>query len=113
MNQTDFYKHQRKIRNILLDNNQQPIGGKWTFDDENRLKYPKDKTPPKVDFVKPNAFYLEAIAYTQKYFPENYGKLNADFIYPTTFSESKTWLQDFFKTRFSEFGAYEDAIVLK
>ena len=68
--------------------------------------------PPKVDFVKPNAFYLEAIAYTQKYFPENYGKLNADFIYPSSFAESKTWLQNFFKTRFSEFGAYEDAIVL-
>lgn len=110
--QTDFYKHQRQSRNILLEKTLKPIGGKWTFDDENRLKYPKEKPPPKINFLKANAFYDEAIAYTLKYFSYNYGKLNADFIYPTTFIESKKWLHDFFKTRFSEFGAYEDAIVL-
>ena len=111
MFQTDFYKHQRQSRNLLLDNNQKPIGGKWTYDDENRLKYPKGKTPPKVDFPKLNAFYAEAIAYTEKYFPDNYGRLNSNFIYPATHAEGKSWLEDFFKTRFSEFGAYEDAIV--
>jgi deoxyribodipyrimidine photolyase-related protein len=112
MFQTDFYKQQRISRNILLEKQQKPIGGKWTFDDENRLKYPKSKTPPKTDFLKPTNFYTEAVAYTQKYYPDNYGKLNADFIYPTTHIESKNWLKNFFKSRFSEFGAYEDAIVL-
>jgi deoxyribodipyrimidine photolyase-related protein len=111
MFQTDFYKYQRQSRNILLDTNQKPIGGKLTFDDENRLKYPKGKTPPKTNFLKPNAFYAEAIKYTKKYFPDNYGELNTDFIYPTTYAESKNWLKDFFKLRFSEFGAYEDAIL--
>lgn len=111
MFQTDFYKHQRQSRNILLTKNLKPINDKWTFDNENRYKYPKGKTPPKVDFVKPNDFYAEAVVYTKKYFPENYGRLNADFVYPTTFTESKTWLQDFFKTRFYEFGVYEDAVV--
>ena len=111
MFQTDFYKHQRQSRNILLENEQKPIGGKWTYDDENRLKYPKGKTPPKVDFLKPNGFYGEAIDYVKKYYPDNYGKLNTDFIYPTTFAESKDWLQTFFKSRFLEFGAFEDAIV--
>ena len=109
--QTDFYKHQRQKRNILLDNQQKPVGGKWTYDAENRLKYPKGKTPPKVKFLKPNAFYDEAVSYTEKNFAENYGKLNSHFIYPTTHAESKDWLQDFFTTRFAAFGAYEDAIV--
>ena len=109
--QTDFYKHQRQSRNLLLDNQQKPIGGKWTYDDENRLKYPKGKTPPKVDFPKPSVFHAEAIAYVEKYFPSNYGKLNSNFIYPATHTESKSWLNNFFRTRFSEFGAYEDAIV--
>ncbi len=112
MFQTDFYKYQRQSRNILMENKQNPVGGKWTYDDENRLKYPKGKMPPKVEFLKPNPFYTEAITYTNKYFLDNYGKLNTDFIYPTTFSESKKWLQTFFKTRFSEFGAYEDAILV-
>ena len=111
MFQTDFYKHQRISRNILIEKQQKPVGGKWTFDDENRLKYPKGKTPPKVDFPQPNNFYVEELAYTQKYFPHNYGKITDDVIYPTTHAESKSWLHNFFKLRFSEFGAYEDAIV--
>ena len=112
MFQTDFYKHQRQTRHVLLEDKQNPTGGKWTFDDENRLKYPKEKTPPRVRFAGPNDFYKEAVTYTQQHFADNYGQLNPDFIYPTTFAESKSWLQDFFKTRFEEFGAYEDAIVL-
>ena len=109
----DFYKHQRISRNILLDNAQKPVGGKWTYDDENRLKYPKGKTPPKIEFLDSNPFYSEAVTYTQKYFPENYGQLNPGFVYPTTYAESKEWLNDFFKSRFSEFGSYEDAILSK
>ena len=111
MFQTDFYKQQRQSRNILIEINKKPIGGKWTFDDENRLRYPKGKTPPKTAFLKPNSFYAEAVTYTKKYFTDNYGELNSDFIYPTAYSESKSWLKDFFKSRFSAFGAYEDAIV--
>ncbi len=111
MFQTDFYKHQRQTRSILLESNQKPIGGKWTFDDENRMKYPKGKIPPLCEALKPNHFYKEAATYTQVYFANNYGTLNPDFIYPTTFVESRAWLQDFFGTRFLEFGAYEDAIV--
>ncbi|MFX8988339.1 cryptochrome/photolyase family protein, partial [Acinetobacter baumannii] len=41
--QTDFYIHQRKRLNILIDANQKPIGGKWSYDTENRLKYPKNR----------------------------------------------------------------------
>ena len=41
--QTTFYTDQRKKRNILLDNNGGPTGGKWTFDSENRKKYPSKK----------------------------------------------------------------------
>lgn len=111
MFQTDFYKNQRLSRNILVDAQQKPVGGKWTFDEENRLKYPKGKTPPKIEFLKPNAFYTEAIAYTQQYFGAHYGELNPAIIYPTNFAESKYWLNDFFATRFSSFGDYEDAIV--
>jgi deoxyribodipyrimidine photolyase-related protein len=111
MFQTDFYKHQRQTRNILVDKDKKPAGGKWTFDDENRLKYPKGKSAPVTSFLKPDTFTTEAITYTQKYFSGNYGELDTDFIYPTNFTDSKKWLQFFFTARFAEFGAYEDAIV--
>ncbi len=113
MYQTDFYKHQRLSRGILLEGQQRPMGGKWTYDDENRLKYPNGKSVPKVESLVPNSFYSEALAYTLKYFPDNYGMLNSDFIYPTTFTESRNWLDGFLRSRFAEFGAYEDAILSK
>jgi deoxyribodipyrimidine photolyase-related protein len=109
--QTDFYKHQRKEKNILLEENQKPIGGKWTYDDENRLKYPKGKIPPKVNSLPTNSFYEAALKYTNTYYPTNYGEVSSKSLYPTTFEESKEWLNEFLKTRLLEFGAYEDAIV--
>lgn len=47
--QTDFYKQQRLSRDILMKNGK-PLGGKWTYDDENRKKYPKNKMAPAVQF---------------------------------------------------------------
>ena len=48
--QTTFYKDQRKKYSILINDNGKPLGGKWTFDIENRKKYPLKKEPPKVKF---------------------------------------------------------------
>jgi deoxyribodipyrimidine photolyase-related protein len=109
--QTDFYKFQRQKRNLLLEQDNKPLGGKWTYDDENRLKYPKGKVPPKVNFPPSNSYYSEAIQYVEVHFSGNYGGLNSTICYPVTFEESKAWLNDFFKTRFAEFGPFEDAIV--
>lgn len=111
--QTDFYKQQRQKLDILMDGNGKPMGDKWTYDDENRLKYPKDKMPPKTTPIAQNNYYQEAITYTEKNFADHYGKVNVDFLFPTTFDESKAWLDVFFQERFAEFGAYEDAIVAK
>ena len=38
-----FYVKQRKDNQILIEN-EEPIGGRWSFDHDNRKKYPKDKT---------------------------------------------------------------------
>jgi deoxyribodipyrimidine photolyase-related protein len=111
--QTDFYIKQRKKLRILLDENSSPLGGKWTYDTENRLKYPIAKKPPKVNFPSENKYYKEAVTYVNKHFPNNYGEINKHVIYPNTFDESKKWFKEFLEKRFSEFGYYEDAIVAK
>jgi deoxyribodipyrimidine photolyase-related protein len=109
--QTDFYTKQRKELKILLDENGAPVGGKWTYDAENRLKYPAAKKPPKVSLPRSNKFYEEAIAYVNEYFPNNYGEVNNNFVYPAAFDESRKWFKEFLEKRFLEFGDYEDAIV--
>lgn len=109
--QTDFYKLQRNRFRLLVDDEGKPAGGKWTFDDENRLRYPKGRTPPKVNFPVANEFWKEACDYVTMNFPSNPGQVNTSFIYPTTFTESRAWLEDFLASRLAEFGHYEDALV--
>jgi deoxyribodipyrimidine photolyase-related protein len=109
--QTDFYTQQRKHFRVLVDDQLQPLGGQWTYDTENRLKYPKKKTPPPIRFPEINSAYTEAITYVEEYFGTNPGTINREFIYPTTFKESQAWLKQFLEFRLAEFGAYEDALV--
>jgi deoxyribodipyrimidine photolyase-related protein len=108
--QTSFYKKERKDRAILMDG-KNPTGGKWTFDAENRKKYPKGKTPPVLHFPNKNTHHNEAEKYVNEKFSDNYGKLNDFVVYPITFKEAEAWLQQFFEVRFPKFGTYEDAIV--
>jgi len=109
--QTSFYKQQRKKRNILLDKAQQPIGGKWTYDSENRKKYPKGKIPPPIHFPKSSPIWQQAVDYTEKHFPDNLGEVSKDPIYPINHEEAKKWFTQFLEYRFFDFGIYEDAIV--
>jgi deoxyribodipyrimidine photolyase-related protein len=111
MFQTDFYIHQRKQRNILITADKKPVGSRWTFDDENRLKYPKGEVPPRVEFPSSDTYYQEAIQYVSKHFSNNPGELNEQFLYPCTFEAGEEWLTQFLKTRFAAFGPYEDALV--
>lgn len=109
--QTDFYIQQRKKRRILLDTDQKPVGGKWSFDADNRLKYPKGKSPPDVEFPPQDGFQAEAEKYVETHFGANYGELTRDIVYPATYEGSRKWLRQFLESRFVEFGDYEDAIV--
>ena len=58
--QTAFYKEERKRFNLLLEDDGSPTGGKWTFDADNRKKYPKKKIPPAIAFPSEDVFNLEA-----------------------------------------------------
>ena len=109
--QTTFYKDQRKKHSILIDDNGKPSGGKWTFDIENRKKYPLNKIPPKVTFPNSDEYYEEAKSYVKNYFSDHLGELSKSPIYPTSFESTKDWLHQFFEHRFFEFGDYEDAIL--
>lgn len=111
--QTDFYQRQRKRLGIMLDKEGGPVGGKWSFDTENRLKYPKKKTPPHIDFPELNEWVKEARAYVERKFSDHYGESSSSFSYPVDFAGARTWFRRFLETRFEEFGLYEDAMVKK
>ena len=109
--QTDFYIHQRKHRKILLEADGKPIGGKWTFDADNRMKFAKKEVAPAVNFPLASSHIKEATKYVQKHFPNNYGSIEAPHFFVSSFKEAESWLTNFLKNRFDKFGVYEDAIV--
>lgn len=111
--QTSFYIEQRKKLNILLDTNGNAEGGKWSFDTDNRKKYPKNKQAPIIKPLVADSYFLEAKEYIIQNFKDNIGQIPDKPIYPHTHQSSKDWLTVFLKERMHEFGPYEDAIVEK
>lgn len=104
-----FYIFQRRKLGLLLDDLGKPIGGKWSFDVENRKKLPKQiRAPAAVKFTQTKEV-KEAISYIQKKYSDNPGIVES-FNYPTTHALAKKALRDFLKNRLVRFGEYEDAI---
>ena len=111
--QTSFYIEQRKKLGVLLDEQGNAEGGKWSFDTENRKKYPKAKVPPKIERLEADSFFKEAKSYVKKHFKDNPGEFPELPIYPHTHKSSDRWLDLFLEERMQEFGPYEDAMVQK
>ena len=107
----DFYKSQRRRLNLLMEGDQ-PLGGKWSYDEDNRKKVPKNlvSSVPSLMQLKRSHIDKEAVKYVQEKYPTNIGNVD-NLIYPTTHSSARRWLDDFLNNRFSLFGDYEDAIL--
>lgn len=105
-----FYAEQRKKFNILVENGK-PVNGKWSFDSENRKSIPKDIAIPKLPTSETDKKYIdEAKKYVNDNFKSNPGS-NENFYLPISTATSKKWLDDFLKTKFDNYGSYQDAIV--
>lgn len=109
--QTTFYKQQRKKLRIWVDENNKPFGGKWTYDSENRKKYPKGKRPPNVFYPSHSNQWKKAIDYVEHLFPDNPGEISKSPLFPINHEDSNAWLDQFLEFRFYDFGIYEDAIL--
>jgi deoxyribodipyrimidine photolyase-related protein len=104
-----FYESQRKSFDILLDKNKKPIGGKWSFDAENRKKLPKDLSPPPILRAKLTEHSENVIKFVDQEFSDHPGE-SSDFWLPTTRKESLKWLKHFIDEKLNLYGDYQDAI---
>ncbi|MEO0633053.1 MAG: cryptochrome/photolyase family protein [Pseudomonadota bacterium] len=107
----EYYKSQRRRLDVLVQDDE-PVGGQWSFDEDNRKKVPKkllDQLPvldwPQHDEIDENARQI-----VQNDFPDAWGSLDTLY-YPTSHDAAARWLDQFMERRFAEFGDYEDAIV--
>ena len=107
--QANYYKKARKEMDILIEN-QKPVGGKWSFDDENRKKLPKGYIIPKLPVIKERSDSDEISNFINTEFNDHPGNINN--IFPYTTEQALDWLDTFFEERFKDFGPYEDAIFM-
>ena len=105
--QANYYKQMRKKMNLLLEDDK-PIGGKWSFDEDNRKKLPSGYEIPKLPIIKPYKEFSEISNVININFSNHPGELHSWM--PHSYEQIVEWLEIFFKERFNEFGHYEDAI---
>lgn len=106
-----FYKQLRKDKNVLIDNDGEPTGGKWSFDEDNRKKIPKGTELPEDLRKFGNTETSAAADWAEHVNAETYGE--AGCWLPYTHSGAEEYLQDFLTTRFEHFGPYEDAFTTR
>ena len=104
-----FYEMQRKRLGVLLEPDGGPLGGRWSYDAENRKKLPKGISVPEEPCCSPSSFVVSA---QQQLAEEPLPRLGSDalFAYPVSHADAERWLDQFLEVRFQQFGAYEDAI---
>ncbi len=106
---SQFYTWQRKRLDILVEGDQ-PVGGRWSFDADNRKKAPADLVVPAAPQSAATAHTSEAMEWVGAAFPDNPGRVET-FGWPTERAQAAAWLTSFLEQRLTGFGPYEDAMV--
>lgn len=105
----DFYRWQRRRTGILMDG-QNPAGGRWNFDADNRKPLPRGgldipplESPPRDELTDTTIDDVTA------FLPDLSGDAS-DFWLPVTPAEARSHLERFVAERLERFGPYEDAM---
>ncbi|PZO82324.1 MAG: cryptochrome/photolyase family protein, partial [Micavibrio aeruginosavorus] len=104
-----FYREMRKRHNILMDGND-PVGGQWNYDPENREPPKEDQNVPKPFSVSPDEVTLACIKLVRERFGDHFGDLE-HFHYAVTRADALSALQHFIDERLPKFGTYQDAML--
>jgi len=106
----NFYKGVRKKLDLLMDEHQKPLGGQWSFDEDNRKKIPKGQALPEL--YKPcESTYISLLKPMIKAkFAHHPGEVE-DVWMPLTRVDALKNIDYFLAIKFENFGVYEDAIL--
>ena len=106
-----FYRQMRKTHQVLLDQDGNPEGGQWNFDENNRKPFSK-KGPglitPLMEFSI-DEITKEVIDYVNVVYKDHPGSIEK-FNWPVTRSQALEALSDFVENRLANFGIYQDAM---
>ena len=105
-----FYREMRKRHDVLMDGDE-PVGGQWNLDHDNREAFPKSGPGAHSE---PHRFTQDettqaVCALVAERFADHPGSLD-HFTLPVTRSDALTMLRDFVARQLPLFGKYEDAM---
>lgn len=103
-----FYRWMRKRLGLLLDAEGKPVGGKWSYDAENRKSIPKDARPPEAPRFEPDEITREVMEQVEGW-RERWGSVEG-FRWPVTRAQALEVLERFVSERLGEFGDYQDGM---
>jgi deoxyribodipyrimidine photolyase-related protein len=87
----------------------QPVGGQWNFDPQNRKPLAKGITPPRAPRFEPDAITRAVIALVADRFGDHFGSTDG-FALPVTAADARQALDDFVQHRLPQFGDWQDSM---
>lgn len=105
-----FYRRMRKAHQLLLDEQQKPLGGKWNYDAENRKKFSNadlNALPNPLLFANP---VLSILARLERHDVATIGEAQSPLIWPINRSQALTLLAHFCRVCLPYFGHFQDAM---
>jgi deoxyribodipyrimidine photolyase-related protein len=106
-----FYRAMRKHFNVLMDDGDQPAGGKWNFDKQNRKSLPDDVALPDSPNYSVDDITQDVIDMVNNW-DVCVGQTDG-FNYAVTHRQAEVALDHFVKVRLEQFGPYEDAMTTR
>lgn len=105
----NFYREMRRKTGLLMDGDE-PEGGQWNYDHDNRASPDKDMAPPPAPRFAPDDVTGEVIEMVERRFADHFGSLD-HFGWPVTSDQAEEALDTFIEQRLPDFGTYQDAMV--
>lgn len=103
-----FYRDMRRETGLLMDGDE-PEGGQWNYDKDNRKSLPDTVNIPERAFVEPDAMTQAVLDLVEESFPDHFGDLEP-FGYAVTASDAQAQLDWFIENGLPNFGDYQDAL---
>ena len=103
-----FYRDVRRKTGLLMDG-EEPAGGQWNFDDDNRKRLPKSLMPPPRFLPPADAVTQDVIALVAERFPDHFGDLEP-WVFATTRAGAEAARDHFIGEILPGFGDWQDAM---
>lgn len=104
-----FYREMRKKTGLLMDGDQ-PEGGKWNYDQENRKPASDDLFIPKRCKFEPDETTSDVLSLVKSRFDNHFGALEP-FWFAVTPLDAERALDHFMQDCLPDFGDYQDAML--